>query len=111
MSIIITKNADGTTHEEWNKEEFIVTTWTLGFFDRVASDRVTREVEAYDNWTAIDVAVDNFICDIHEVTEPRRFWEVTNKADRDAARFEGNTYIPSVEHGKLVFADELLFNR
>ena len=21
MSIIITKNADGTTHEEWNKEE------------------------------------------------------------------------------------------
>ena len=24
MSIIITKNADGTTHEEWNKEEYML---------------------------------------------------------------------------------------
>ena len=107
MSIIVTKNADGTTSEEWNKEEFIVTTWTMDFFDRSINDRVSREVEAYDNWTAIDVAVDNLICRENAVTEPRRFWEVTNVADRDAARLDGNTYVPSVEHGKLVFADEM----
>jgi len=107
MSSVITKDATGEFTETWTKERFVVTTWTLDFWTRKASDRVTREVEAYSNDTAIDVAVDEFICDIPEVTELRRVWEVANVADVQAANDAMEDYTPFSCNTRMVFADDV----
>ena len=102
MSIII---KDGV--EIWTKERFIVTTWTLDFYKRKVKDERKFEVEAYSDFTAIDVAVDEGICYISEVTERNRIWEVSNVADAQAAVEFGDGAIPRVYDRDPVFYDEV----
>ena len=81
MAIIV--HADG--REDWIEEQFRVVTWTVSPLDGRIDNRRVAEVEAFSDWTAIDVAVDQHgVCHPDEVRSPSREWRVINVADEQA---------------------------
>ena len=89
---------DGTGREDWIIEQFRVVTWTVNFWTQAIEDRRVAEVEAYSDWTAIDVAVDQFgVCSPDEVKDRNRVWKVINVADEQAEIYSNDP----------VFADEV----